>query len=313
MLIFAFIYAGVVGIFNLSISSEITRATTLKKESPILLIGDSHIECSVNDLPYEQLENRATSGEFYYFTYHRIKNLVTQANAENKKIRAIGVTFHVNSMHPEKDIFLLNDNIKSHYITTYTPIFRKRECHPHLYNIPITDSSLSLLLMSYLPQFYDIKGLLTVRKFRNMENYSGGFRSTRVKPFTYNEAKLKRMMTQLYAEPSIKSDSDSKFSTLQVNHLELIAQLAKNHHIPLVLINTPLHKDYNSHIPEKHKRQLLELADSLQRKFGAIYLDYHDMSLPDSHFRDYNHLNPTGAAVFTPILLKDLKKHGLIE
>ncbi len=55
-----------------------------------------------------------------------------------------------------------------------------------------------------------------------------------------------------------------------------------------------------------------QIAKDLDDEFGEIYyLDYLRMELPDSCYKDANHLNYMGANIFTPIVRDTLISLGL--
>ena len=313
ILILGLIYSTTVIIYNFFLEKEFANMPELKEPAQIIAIGDSHIECTIDDLQFPAFDNRARSAEIYYLNYCKLKSILSNDKNRKKQIKAICLSYHYFSLSLGHDNSFTSEKKLNFTIQNYTPIFSFTENYPAKFNLPISKSAISLLLASRLPRITDIRDILLYRKARLLLECKGSFLSSTAPPFRYNQTKLETALSNSIKKSPNNDNFESLISATQKKHLWMIAQLAKHYNIPLILVNAPLHKDYHALLPADYIKQYTSVANELHQEFGSLYLDYHDMSLPDSHFRDYDHLNPTGAAVFTPILLKDLRKHGLIE
>lgn len=77
-------------------------------------------------------------------------------------------------------------------------------------------------------------------------------------------------------------------------------ELCKEKDVELILLSTPFHSAYPT--------GRVKLADNYyQREMKSFrWLNYSKLSLPDSCFADYEHLNSKGSTVFSEILKEEL-------
>lgn len=92
-----------------------------------------------------------------------------------------------------------------------------------------------------------------------------------------------------------------------------LCDLAKGHNYRLVLYNAPCHPDFLSALPEKAVRCTDSIAAEICSRYDAVYLNYADYPLPDSHFWDHDHLNKYGAAEITKVLRDTLSRMGYMS
>jgi hypothetical protein len=88
---------------------------------------------------------------------------------------------------------------------------------------------------------------------------------------------------------------------------------AQAHDIKVILICAPFYKDYRWIVGNYNtvKDSILTIA----RATNAPYWDYSDIPMGDNtmYFYNVNHVNATGAAIYSRILGKDLKGYMLIK
>lgn len=87
-------------------------------------------------------------------------------------------------------------------------------------------------------------------------------------------------------------------STIQKNYLDSIYHFCLNQEIKLILVATPVHKNYYQKIPEIHQSAFNQIKSYYQDRQIPI-LDYSSTQYPDSFFLDTDHLNHTGATYFS--------------
>ncbi len=284
---------GLLFIYNIYFSSVIRRVNTLPSEARILAMGSSHIECGVNDKLYPIFNNRASSAEGLYFSYHKLIDVVEENNrGKSNQIDALCLSYHFFTYKINKDNCFLATN-SSYWIDKYLPIYRTPENLPTRFGLPIKNEYI-LLLKSYLPNMkYETTHL----------GHRGGFHSSSAVIKQDNKESKDRTIKQIVDDIE---NLECYISSTQVNLLQLIAEYTEMRGIQLFLVNTPLHSAYTSQVPDELKLFHSDLAQRLNDEFGVIYLDYHTMNLQDSCFRDLVHLNANGAKIFTPRLLEDV-------
>ena len=92
-----------------------------------------------------------------------------------------------------------------------------------------------------------------------------------------------------------------------------IVEECKKRDLSLILYNAPVSTEYMERVPSSYR----ELTDSLAREYvddkTVFYLNYTAVPLPDSCYRDAEHLNEIGIHRFTPLLKDTLTCLGVIS
>lgn len=305
-------YGILTGVYYYMYLRAVDQVHQLRTDAQILVLGDSHTECGINDLAHPIFENRARCGEIYYLSYFKLKFLLENPeNVRNIKAICLGYTYFSLGYYSQT-FFTGRSPLGTFFLDSYIPIMNSLETLPSQYGYPCCRSDLSICLSAYLPEFEDVKDLLVYRRIFNVlfKVYRGSFCAANIGHLDENliQSEIKKMQTSSV----YPLDEVYRGSELEEKMLRLLLALAKEHHIPVVLINTPEHPILVEYIPENIKEYYLKVLEDLKRDSGVYYLNYHEMKLDDKYFADFGHLNVDGANIFTPILLKDLKELKLI-
>lgn len=305
-------YGLLVGAYLYMFDREVEKSHQLRPEAQILVLGDSHPECAVNDLEYSIFENRARSSEIYYLSYLKLKYILEHGeNAKN--LKAICLVYNFFSLgQSRQNRFAENTSLANSFLLKYAPLWQSLENYPRRYGYPCYRSDLSIYLSSHLPKIEDVKDLLlyiTV-SYSKFQEYRGSFLSEHKAHL--DEEKIKLEIENLQTKYKYPDGEEYQGSELEEKMLRMILDLAKQHNIPVALINTPEHPILVENTPQSAKDYHFKVFEDLQRDYDVYYLNYHEMELEDRYFYDFGHLNVDGANVFTPILLKDLRKLNLI-
>ncbi len=95
-------------------------------------------------------------------------------------------------------------------------------------------------------------------------------------------------------------------------HLEQTIQKVQQYNIDIVFFTPPYHPDYVQIISQQNATMINATHDTmttLSKKYGVFYEDYNSMDFPTEGFRNADHLNDRGAAVFSSYLKKDLEQY----
>jgi len=153
------------------------------------------------------------------------------------------------------------------------------------------------------PSFFDKTIIKTMCLYPHKKHQAwlGHFEA---RPYRLSIANLdKTIKRHYYAE----SDTLCHISQTAIQALDSLILLAQKKDSRLVLFVAPVHPQYQQAIPEPFKKQFRKTLAYCREK-GIRILDYSQLSLPDSLFYDYDHLNEKGARIFTQKLTEDLKK-----
>jgi hypothetical protein len=244
------------------------------EEIDYLILGDSHAQNGIDpNLLNGNSYNFASSGETYFFCLQKLNFLL----AHNKKVNHLILTLAPHNIDKKIDsLWVINENNFIAKTSSYFPIINFKEflLFSHFLNPDYTlYSSIASNLAS--ESIYQIERAAILKK----SPFLGGYAP--------KEKKLELSSTKPKASASV-----SEFSEIQINYLNKIIELCSNNNIPLTLIN----------IPTFHGQELnTEIFSKLKNPYSYLNMGSLFNNFPD-YFADSNHLNPTGAEVFTKAL-----------
>lgn len=96
-------------------------------------------------------------------------------------------------------------------------------------------------------------------------------------------------------------------SDFQWRYFLKICEYCKEKKIVLILLSTPLYKQFSISIPEVEWKKFSSRLDDVKVKYQLSHLDFTNFPLPASHFLDSDHLNGIGAPLFTDSLLAQMR------
>lgn len=257
-------------------------------EIKILILGDSHPQHSIDKSLLNKSSNKSSSGEPYF--YSLLKLNIYNELYPNVETLILGVSYHSLNQNVEDRI-----DAYSFYMSLY-PYLKGRS------QIVDIDEYISLKteLEVYLAYEFGIPSKSCVAELKN--EFIG-----------YESFGLPILSNTLNHHYYALSGEINKPSSVQFDLLEKLVEFCEINHIKLVLYNSPVKKEYLSLVPSSYIHLTDSIASSYANNENVFYLNYSNYDLPDSCFADYDHLNETGARVFTPIIEERLKSLGLIE
>ncbi len=120
--LWVFVVFALLTIYNIYLDSVVRRINTLRPEVRVLAMGDSHIECGVNDRLYPIFCNRASSSETFYFNYQKLKSIVEQdKETRGQTIDVVCLSYNFSSCGEDRDSSLVSND---HWIVQYIPIYK---------------------------------------------------------------------------------------------------------------------------------------------------------------------------------------------
>lgn len=261
--------------FGLILVSYISESIAFRLDQNIreIYIGDSHIQCAINDSLLTNSKNISTASESFYFSYFRLVNVIKK-NHQLEKI-FLGFSYHSLSSY-------YDDYICGQYSLSVSP--------KYFYVVPIEEKfQLALWNAGTLNSF--VKEILSVgheilfdeKNFFSDFGYSNNFSNTKASEIYMEQ----RLLTQYSTHKSTRD-----FSEINLRYLKKIIELCKANKITLILLNTPLHPFYKSKVPTLYSAKYKDLIS----KYGLRVVDLQNLSLPDSCFApDGDHVSKRGA------------------
>lgn len=250
----------------------------LNSDTNAIVIGHSHPECAYNDSLINNFQNVAISGEAYFYTYPKIRNLVE----ENKNIATVFIELTNNQISESINEWVWSDKYISFHYVIYSPFIHwndklvvvKHNPKGFIANLPIVfkDMLKRTLAPSYVvPEVY------------------GGYISHKGDLNDYLE-KIKKQEGP--GEDFVEINQET--SIVQIQYLTKIVDYLKAQNVQVYLIRSPEHESYDG------LRNEAIFQEVLKNHFADQYfLDLKDFPLGSESFRDPEHLNATGAKLLS--------------
>jgi hypothetical protein len=248
----------------------------------ILVLGDSHTECAIDDHIFSRCINVAGSGTAYLYTYCKLRKFLN----ENANIDTVLLSFHWGSLiSSADDKWMFNDEVISSKLSRYVTFMDKEELLLYKCNGTAFKAILQLPVNNLKAIYHFFKQYGKV----NYKNLSiGGY-------YRLDRDKLHKSINNY---DNSRSTDIGKYQKI---YLLKIVDLCKSKNVKLILINTPT---YNA----THYGHLIWLQDYHNTYLhDTEYLDFSEFPLPDSCYGDIEHLNYKGAEIFSHYLDKELK------
>lgn len=275
------LYFGVNAMINYSIYS--LKPVSLADKN-MLIAGDSHIQQGLNPNLFNSANNISLSADPYVLIYWKLKKIVESYTPDTL---IVGFAPH--------NIAAFNDakftmNLEGHWAAE---LYRRTYPVEHFNEID------SIVPIDYLAYYKILWKQICFYPKINHENYIGYYYSS---PLTWAPAESQKTINDHY----FSKGKEQGLSNVSMNYLDSIVNLCHTKHITLILVSSPVHKNYYSHIPLR----VLNAYDSLKTHYKnkTIIIDRTKEYYPDSLHLDTDHLNERGSDRFTKEVIEDLKQ-----
>jgi hypothetical protein len=263
-----------------------------------LILGDSHPRAAVLVDSIDGSFNLSLSDE--RFTYSRIKlRLSSEDSLNNIQLVILGVSYHSFSRWRTYDA-----DFDYRFLFSFYPLIRKEIEQLYQEEFPsriITDIKRcyewGCLSRNTIPELRWI-----IRK-------------------TYEHKAIDKVIAPIPIEWEARIDQqfyeNCSHLPLQpfhpdINALRNIQELCRHKGYALVLYNAPISRDYYQNIPPFYKHLTDSIISSVVDNQTTFYIDHSQYPLPDSCFRNCDHVNIYGANIVTPLLRDSLRSLGIL-
>lgn len=252
----------------------------------ILVIGDSHTECAIDDDVFTRAVNISKSASAYVYSYA----LIRKFKADNPELDTVLLSYQSSSLSFEQQTgWIFDESVMNTRMPYVLPYFNGRDYWTYKFSA----------------QFWTtvIRYPFTVRDFHKQDTLENRYAWQNERIGAARALTYKRLKEDVAAtKPFVKGTPPEKLSQISIDYIRQIAAYCKRKNITLILINTPVYqwKKYVDHEQFEANRN---------KYFGDIpYLDYKDFPLPDSCYADIWHLNADGQRQFSEHLQKNLSE-----
>jgi len=257
----------------------------------VLILGNSHPECSLNDSLINHSINFSQSAECYFYTYYKLKKLVEA----NPHIKTVIVEYTNTVFRKEMDNWLFEEAYLGSKYPKYSQLLSIKDNSLLFYKNP------GPYLIAYKDALKAKGRLLLKRNTCVYNEFEWGGYSYLVRD------KIQQIKKDITKSDIQKINPDEELtSTLNISNLKKIAGFCKANNLKLILFRSPLHPLYI-------KEFEVELTTLLKNDLQDIpFWDYSNYQLEDSEFADLEHLNHIGAKRFSTAINLRLEQDSLL-
>lgn len=286
-----FLFFSTIAVVSVFIISNIiirkNASYIIENDNEYLVIGHSHSECAINDTLVKNLTNMSLGGEAYFWTFLKIKQLISQ----NEKVNTVFIEFSNNQIGIAKDDWIWGDACLSNSLPTYYPF--------------LTTEDISLLLDNNRNGFIKSTSKTFRRNLIRIASFNYQFNSN-----IGSYHRLNNVITDsLINTSNIQRYQSEKveLSNSNIDYLEKIIDFLKSKNIHVFLIRSPQHEKYTERSNED------VFMEILKNRFSDVdFFDFNDFPLKNNEFADFGHLNYSGANTFS-VWLNEIIEKGLFS
>jgi hypothetical protein len=247
--------------------------------SNVIILGNSHSECAINDSLLRNCVNLSQGGECYFYTYYKLKKIIDC----NPNIDTILLEYTNNILWEVMDNWIYGEEFLGNKYPKYSQLisiedkiflFRK---NPGAYLIAFKDA----IIMKFR--------LISKKEINVIDELRWG-------EYLYLiRNKIPQIKDELKKSNQKGKEFNRNMTTSKYNvlYLKKIVDYCRINKIKLILFRSPLHKLYE-------KKFDFELFSLLNTDYKDLeFWDYSNFPLDDDEFGDLEHLNYKGAIRFS--------------
>jgi len=259
----------------------------ISEKNKYLILGHSHPETAFNDNLIVSFKNLSSSGESYFFTYQKVKEIIP-----NNNINAVFIEYTNNQIRKKMDQWIWGYEKMNAFFPWHSS-FMGKEDMLYLYNKNPQDFP-NVVSTSTRNNLVRIASL----DFKINQRYGGYDRL--IKSDVAKLIKERNNNNNIHDTPKVQG-----ISIENLNYLEKIINYCNINNVKVFLIRSPQHKYYS----KENEKELLRIK---KQKFENLdFLDFDKFPLEDDEYGDFGHLNYKGAEVFS-LWFNELIEKGLL-
>lgn len=238
-----------------------------------VVLGDSHPAWAIDDSKIPGLRNLSQNAEGYKYTYAKIRHLLDT----NPNIKRLYLGFSYHNLSSYFDEYVTGEKFRffaSRYLSVLTP----SDILEVIWREPLhaADFATRLLREGLSP---GLRGECRLYGRFSEEPMLGEFRIS---------AMEHRIAEQYFDQAGALRE----VSQQNLHYLMKIIELSRSHGVELIVLNTPLHREYLRRVPTKFR----DLYEAFIEEQGLPRYDFRDLELGDGDFLpDGDHTNYRGA------------------
>lgn len=286
ILVFIIVAGGIITVSSLYMNSIRFKIDGSKN---ILVIGDSHTECAIDDSTFRRAANYSKSATSFVYSYAALRKLI----ADNPQIDTVLLSFHSGSLWYEREKgWIFNESEIAKQVPAFLPYFNIKDMALFMFEPQFYKSALESPRTAY--NYYRRKKKEDIQDWKDQN--IGNFRDLSWSNFSKDTAATK---------PIENFESRDSISRVTLSYIRKISEFCKKRNITLILFNAPVYE-------WKKYANYLEFEENRQKFFkDLLFVNYAEFPIADSCRFDIWHLNGIGARQFSLYLdsnlIKDIK------
>jgi hypothetical protein len=264
----------VVGFLSVFISKQ-TFDYKIKEKKNILIVGNSHTECSINDSILSNSINLSQSASSYFYSYMKIREFTKY----NPQIDTVIISFSDNDLFSEKEKWFSSSEKINNKMTRHIILFNKDDYLDLFKSNPIEVIVQTFILYS---DFYNLH--------TKKRDFIGSYNKINVN-------KIDEDIIEFNRSPPI---IDSIIAITELQYLLKIYNFTQENEIKLILLNTPIYPILEKHFSVIRQRNCSSIARDQMP--NATYSDHTSFVLKNSDYADLSHLNNKGSNKYSEFL-----------
>lgn len=254
---------------NWIINQLIIRNTVKHLDSNLIFVGDSHIQNAINPKFLPGSINIAQPAEPYILTYWKLKKIL-RTNQSGKVV--LGFAPH--------NIAKFNDY-------KFSDSKWASEMFKRSYPIEEFNTIKNEIEIDYTEYYKTLfKKLCFYPHDNHSRSYIGNFSNSTNNKINDFEETINRHFYYKNNRPDI--------SELSIKYLDSIVLLISTSQKKLILLNTPVHRNYSQRVPENIYKKYCDLVENF-KSLNVTVIDKFVNDYNDSMFLNVDHLNTYGA------------------
>lgn len=246
----------------------------IDKGKNILVVGNSHPECAINDSLLPNVLNLAQSGTGYFYDYLKVHEITDH----NTQIDTVVIGYSYGDLAQNMDSWFDSDEKIKYKLPDYFFLLRSEDYFSLLRANPF-----GTLLNTPQTIFHNLK----------MKDYGykflGGFKSL----------KANRLKKAKELIPQYEPKTTTGYSQYQSKYLIKLYEDCISKDITLILLNTPIHPMLED-VQKPLKLNYCRFAK--EHLPNALLVNHSNFNLSENSFRDMGHLRYNGAKTYTEFL-----------
>ncbi len=248
----------------------------------VLILGDSHAECGIDDSNMPYVRNYAQSGETYFYTYQKLKAWLPN----NDHIKTVFVEFNVGQILTSVNPSTWDDEHLSAKVPKYCTAMNFAD---------------HMLLLVNNPLGYTNALSLTINQnWELLEDSADHFNALSWGTYTplHHDGS-----NELVVDDNFRIGLEEVQSVSETNlyYLDQIVALCRENDVRCVFIRCPIHVKYSGLRYEATFQYVLH-----DRYADIEFIDFVGEVIPETGYADAHHLNQRGAEAFTTIFRKEV-------